>query len=254
MSALKGILYASGNIDFPRELNQWAFARMQAMRTEQEKRVVFNPAIAPVELSRAAGVEQETTGWLERLQDIVNASSSVNLLRREETLRLRKAVHTIDDQSGIVTLVSQEAFDEFCREHWERVSYFYASRHDGFRFDMVTLISLRDGEPDRENRLELNARVVAMPDHDLPFLTFDATGSAAPVAIVDWRGTVEEGESGRFRVDDCQVSLRTPQVKVPLTFLYEVREEFRNRAYHFQGEKLERQLKRAIRKSASARD
>jgi hypothetical protein len=248
MSSLKGILYQSGHIDFPRELNRWAFERMASMRSDQEKRIVLNPQVAPLELTRAQGVEREKTGWLESLGEQLNAATSVNLLRRQETLRLRKAIVEIDDRSSIVTLVSQEAFDEFVEQHWSRIAWFYATRHDGFRFDIGTIISMKDTEPERERQMDLVVRVVEPVNHGLASLTFDATGAHAPVNIVDWRKSVAEGQTGRFQLDDTRIRLLVPQAKVPLTFLYERRDEFRNHSYQFSGERLEKQLARAQRR------
>ncbi len=252
MSSLKGILYASGNIDFPRDRNEWAFSRLESLRSDQEKRIVLNPQIAPLELDRAAGVDEDSTGWLTHVQDILNSSSSVNLLRRENTLRLRKAVHHIDDDQSIVTLVSQEALNEFCAEHWSRINYFYASRHDGFRFDLLTLISMKDGEADREHQIELVTRLVDAPERQRPCVTFDATGSSAHVSIVEWRGSVAEGDSGRFQPEDARIRISMSPARMPLIFLYERRREFHNHGYHFSGEKLERQLKRALRRRPPA--
>ncbi len=252
MISLKGILYKSGNIDFPRELNPWAFDRMQSMRSDQEKRIVLNPEIAPLELSRGQGAERAKSGWLEHLQVQLNAATSINLLRRQDALRLRKAIFEINDHSSIITLVSQESIDEFAAQHWHRIAYFYASRHDGFRFDIGTLISMKDGEAARERQMDLVVRVVDVPERDLPAVTFDATGSHAHVNIVDWRKAVAEGQSGRFQLDDTQIRLVLPQVRAPITFLYERREEFHNHSYLFSGDKLDKLLGRAIRNRNSS--
>lgn len=241
-------MYASGNIDFPREQNGWAFDRMQGMRSDQEKRVVVHPEIAPLEFARAAGVEKEKTGWLEPLQEMLNASSAVNLLRRPEALRLRKAVFELDKHSRIVTLVSQEAFEEFSQEHWNRIAFFYAYRHDGFRFDISTMISMKDRESAREKNMELTTRVVDGVHGKLPCVTFDATGAAAHVNIVEWRASVAEGQTGRFKLDDTRIHIVMPKMRAPLTFLYERREEFGNHSYQFSGERIESELKRLIKK------
>jgi hypothetical protein len=248
MAALKGILYATGNIEFPCEHNAWAFQRMQSMRSDQEKRIIVHPQVAPVELTRAAGVEEEKTPWLESFQDMLNACSSLNLLRRTDSLRLRKGIFEVDDQCRIVTLVSQEAFDEFAHEHWRRIAYFYAYRHDIFRFDITTLISMKNHDPARPNTIELTTRVSEGVDGKLPGMTFDATGTTAHVDIVEWRGSVQEGESGRFKIDDTQVRLAMPKLRIPITFLYERRPEFDNHAYYFSGERLESALKRMMKR------
>ena len=252
MTVLKGLLYASGNIDFPREQNGWAFDRMQTMRSDQEKRVIMHPEVVPLEFSRASGVEKDKTVWLEPLQEMLNASSSVNLLRRPEALRLRKAIFELDKNTRIVTLVSQEAYDEFALEHWNRIAYFYAYRHDGFRFDITTMISMKDREPKRENDMELTTRVVEGVGGKLPCVTFDATGAGANVNIVEWRAGVAEGETGRFKQDDTRIHLAMPKMKVPLTFLYERREEFGNHSYQFSGERIDSELKRLIKKRRNA--
>ncbi len=251
MTSLKGILYPSGNIDFPRNLNEWAFARMQNLRSDQEKRIVMHPELAPIELSRSPELQEEAN-WLESMQDIVNASTTVNLARREAALRLRQAVYDISEDLKIVTLATQEAIDEFAAAHWKRISYFYAARHDGFRFDLGTLISMKQDEPHREKAMELVTRVVEQSTGQVPSLTFDATGSHADVNIVDWRGTVAEGETGRFKLDDTEVRISVPQARMPMTFLFERRPEFNNYAYIFAGDKLERQLKRAFRRAEQA--
>ena len=251
MTSLKGVLYPSGNIDFPRHLNEWAFARMQNLRSDQEKRIVMHPEVAPIELSCSPDVQEEV-GWLESLQEIINACSTVNLARRESALRLRKAVCDINDDLKLVTLATQEAIDEFAGAHWNRISYFYATRHDGFRFDVGTMITMKQSEASRENRMELVTRVVEQPEAQIPSLTFDATGSHADVNIVDWRKSVAEGESGRFKLDDTQVHVSVPQARIPVTFLYENRREFNNHAYIFSGDKLERELKRAFRRARQA--
>lgn len=254
MTVLKGILHASGNIDFPREQNAWAFERMQGLRSDQEKRIIMHPEVVPLEFSRAAGIEKEKTAWLEPLQEMLNASSSVNLLRRPEALRLRKAIFDLDKNCRIVTLVSQEAFEEFSQEHWNRIAYFYAYRHDGFRFDITTMISMKDREPNRERNMELTTRVVEGVDGKLPKVTFDATGPGAHVNIVEWRSAVPEGETGRFKEDDIRIHLTMPKMKVPLTFLYERREEFGNHSYQFSGERIESELKRLMKRRRNAAD
>lgn len=247
MTALKGVLYQSGNLDFPRSLNEWAFRRMQDLRSDQEKRIVMSPEVAPIELSRSPELDEEETRWLEPICELINASDKVNLQRRESTLRVRKAVCQLTDTLSIVTLVSQEAMQEFADEHWKRIAYFYAYRHDNFQFDFVKLISLKNGEEDRARKLELSPRVVPTENEYIPSLTFDATGSTAAVDIVEWRGSVKENATGRFNNPDIQVHL-TLQSKRPVVFLYEERPEFKNHAYLFSGEQVEKHLKRALRK------
>lgn len=247
MTTLKGILYQSGNIDFPKSENEWAFARLQGLRNDQEKRIIMHPEVVPIELGRSPELDESETAWLDDLAEIINACSSVNLQRRESTLRLRKAICDIDENHKLVVLVSQEAIDEFAQQHWQRIAYFYAQRHDGFRFDIGTLISMKDHEPPRPNQMELIARVARQDEGIVPSVTFDATGSHADVRIVEWRGNVSEGESGLFKEDDTGVRISLPHARQFLILLYEKRPEFSNYSYYFAGEKLEKQIRRALK-------
>lgn len=249
MTTLKGILYQSGNLDFPRSQNEWAFSRMDELRSDQEKRIVMNPEVAPIELTRSPELEEEETSWLEGISEIINACNTVNLQLRESALRLRKAVCDISETMKLVVLVSQEAIDEFAQAHWQRIAYFYAYRHDGFRFDLGTMISMKEHETTRRGSVELATRVVNVEDEKIPTVTFDATGSHADVNIVEWRGDVKEDESGLFKKDDLQVRITVPQARQPIVFLYENRTEFKNHAYIFTGEKMTKQLRRALKRA-----
>lgn len=254
MNPLCGVLYQSGNIDFPRNQNEWAFSRLQSLREEQLNRIVMNPEVAPIELTRSPEVDETETQWLDELVPVLNLCNAVNLQLRDSTLRLRKAICDIDDTHKLVVLISQEAIQEFAQEHWQRIAYFYANRHDGFCFDINTMISMKAEEAAREETMELVTRIVETGEEDLipSRVTFNATGSAAHVKVVDWRSTVNEGEKGRFKLDDTEVHLTFSQILRPLVFLYEKREEFHNHSYIFAGERLEKTLKKLLRKKKQA--
>ena len=64
MTALKGIFYQSGNLDFPRSENEWAFARMQGLREDQASRIVMHPTVAPIELSISSELDASAAPWL----------------------------------------------------------------------------------------------------------------------------------------------------------------------------------------------
>lgn len=253
-TSLKGVLYQSGNLDFPRSQNEWAFARMQNLRSDQQKRIVMNPEVAPIELTRSDEVDPAESPWLDGISELINASDNVNLQLRSSTLRLRKAVCDVAENLKLVILVSQEAIDEFANAHWQRIAYFYAYRHDGFRFDLKTMISMKDNETERSNIMELVPRAVAVEDECVPTITFDATGSTANVNIVEWRGDVKEGASGLFKKDDLAVQFQIPQARQPLVFLYENRTEFKNHSYVFSGEKLTKALKRVLKRAKRRSD
>ena len=247
MTALKGIFYQSGNLDFPRSENEWAFARMQGLREDQASRIVMHPKVAPIELSISSELDASAAPWLASVADILNACSTVNLQLRESTLRLRKAICEIDDNHRLVVLVSQEAIDEFANQFWGRIRYFYAHRFDGFRFNIGTLISSKQQTAPKGDVIEIQARVVGTEDTAIPTITFDATGSTADVDLVEWRGSVKEGATGRFKHDERDVQVLIPQTRQPLIFLHEKRPEFKTHAYMFHGEKLDKCLKRALK-------
>ncbi|MDG2012359.1 MAG: hypothetical protein P8J33_02570 [Pirellulaceae bacterium] len=247
MTALKGILYQSGNLDFPRSENEWAFARMRGLREDQANRIVMHPTMAPIELSISSELDPSSAPWLEPVADILNACSTVNLQLRESTLRLRKAICEIDNNHRLVVLVSQEAVDEFAKQYWGRIRYFYAHRFDGFRFNIGTLISSKQQAVTKGDVIEIQARVVAAEDSAIPTVTFDATGSTADVDLVEWRGGVKEGASGRFKHDNRDVQIAIPQTRQPLIFLHEKRPEFKSHAFMFNGEKFDKCLKRALK-------
>ena len=249
MTKLQGILYQSGNVDFPQSANDWAFARLQKVRRDQQKRIIMHPEVAPLVLTRSPELDPAATPWLNDLAEIVNACDTVNLQLRESSLRLRQAVCDIDTNQKLVVLVSQDAVDEFVREHWQRMAFFYAQRHDGFRFDISTMISMKDREPRRPHRMELVARVVGVEADKVPRITFDATGSQADVHVVEWRGEVPEGETGLYKDNEVEVRISLPLVRQPIIFLYEKRPEFQNRAYTFMGDKLTKQLRRVLKKA-----
>ena len=137
--------------------------------------------------------------------------------------------------------------DEFANQFWGRIRYFYAHRFDGFRFNIGTLISSKQQTAPQGDVIEIQARVVGAEDTAIPTITFDATGSTADVDLVEWRGSVKEGATGRFKHDERDVQVLIPQTRQPLIFLHEKRPEFKTHAYMFNGEKLDKCLKRALK-------
>ncbi len=255
MGSLKGILYPSHHIEFPRELNPWAFQRMDAeMDKSKSNRVVMKPEVAPIELEPSSSIEPKDAMWLERTTNLLNTSDNVFLERKDQALRLRRAVHEINKHCQLITLAAQEDIDEFAAEFWSKVSFFYATRHDSFQFSLGTLISLKHGERERERTLELQTHQVANESGDPPQLIFNATGSSASVDIVEWRSSVPEGESGRFLLPDCQVAVLVTMAKQPMTFCHEYRDEYKNHAYIFEGEKLESRLARMLKRKRTPAD
>ena len=81
----------------------------------------------------------------------------------------------------------------------------------------------------------------------VPKMTFDSSGSKATPDIIEWRGTVPEGETGRYAPDSSHIKLNFAQVNRPFTFLHEDRTEFHNHSYTFAGSKMEGLLSRLVR-------
>ncbi len=255
MVSLKGIVYQSGHIDFPREENAWAFKRMEAeMKRGQENRVVVKPELAPIELERSENVAAAEVPWITRVESLLNTADRVYFQRKEAALRFRQAIHEINQNCRLVTVGAEVGIDEFASQHWNRIAYFFALRHDGFRFDLGTLITLKDSAADKSNRMELFARLVDVEDNANPQVTFDATGSNAHVELVEWRKSVKEGETGRFLLPETQIELKFSQARQPLTFYHEFREDRQNHAYMFNGEKLETRLKRVLNRPRAVPD
>ena len=83
-------------------------------------------------------------------------------------------------------------------------------------------------------------------------VTFSATGSEAAVEIVEWRGLVKEGETGRYAPEDSHIVFSVHQVHRPFTFLHEDRREFRNHSYTFTASRTQDLLKRIVKRKLAA--
>ena len=76
----------------------------------------------------------------------------------------------------------------------------------------------------------------------------DATGSTASVELIEWRGTVKEGETGRYTVDGSRISFSVRDVNRPFTLLHENRVEFNSDSYNFGSDKVVPLLDRVMDK------
>ena len=81
-----------------------------------------------------------------------------------------------------------------------------------------------------------------------PRLIVDATGSTASVELIEWRGTVKEGETGRYTVDGSRIAFSVRDVNRPFTLLHENRVEFNSDSYNFGAEKVGPLLNRIMDK------
>jgi len=248
---LIGYAFLSGRIDFTREDNPWAFARIDAgMKQSQKDRIRLDPSQAPIELRSASVNEGEEPAWMASMEEILRASDAIYLQYKESgLLRFRQAIHDAGKNRSFITLGNQEEAEHYAEEHWQRIRYLYAERRPGaFCFDVNTMFTHKNNFTEKTNRIEIAARLDTTHDSGEPQFTFDATGSAASVDIIEWRGTVKEGEVGRFAPEDSHLEISIRNVTRPFTFLHEDRLEFHNHSYTFSGDKMHDHFRRVVKK------
>jgi len=109
---------------------------------------------------------------------------------------------------------------------------------------MITHKSGQGLEGSGNERVEMGLRLDIVEDRFRA--TFGASGYSATNEIVEWRGTVREGEIGKFAPENSFMEVDLKQVRRPFTFLHEDRVEFGNHSYTFGGEKMEKLLRRIV--------
>lgn len=246
---LIGYAFATGRIDFSREDNPWAFQRIDAgMKASQKDRIVVDPSQAPIEL-RSAEVNESPPTWMRHAEQLLRSADKLILQYREPGfLRFRKATHDAKQNRCFVTLGNQDEANLFASENWQNLRYLFAYRRDVVRFDVATMITHKSGqgcESAGNRRVEMSARMDFVDD--APRVTFDSSGYNATPAIIEWRGSVREGETGRYAPEKSFISLNLSQVNRPITFLHEDRQEFQNHSYAFTGDKMHSLLARVIK-------
>ncbi|QEG22836.1 hypothetical protein [Mariniblastus fucicola] len=246
---LIGYAFETGRIDFPREVNPWAFQMIDSgMKASQKDRIVLDPLQAPIEL-HSADVNDEEPSWMRSTELLLQSANQIILQYREPGfLRFRKATHDAKQNRTFITLGNQDESNLYALENWGNIRYFFALRRNIINFDITTLITHKKGQGADEKgvqRVELPARM-EMVDN-VPKMTFDSSGSKATPDIIDWRGTVVEGDTGRYCPDNSYINLTFAQVVRPFTFLHEDRTEFHNHSFTFSGPKMEGLLARTIR-------
>lgn len=239
-----------GRIDFSRKENPWAFSRIDAgLKETQRDRIHVDPKQAPIELVSATANEGETPAWLSSMQDILRSSDSIYLQFKSDVLRFRRATHLAGTDKEYVTLGNQDEFDLYAKEHWQRIRYLYAVRRaNAYCFDVNTMISHRANFAEQTRRVEIQARLDLRGPGDYPQITFDSSGHHASTEIVEWRGTVKEGEVGRYAPENAHIELAVANVNQPFTFLHENRREFNNQSYTFSGGNFRDQFARLVKK------
>jgi hypothetical protein len=218
------------------------------MKASQKDRIVLDPLQAPIELHSAEVNENEPT-WMKSTQEILQSANQIILQYREPGfLRFRKATHDAKQDRQFVTLGNQDEATLYAQENWQNIRYFFAFRRNIINFDVSTIITHKEGQGAGEGGMkgiELLTRMDLVDDS--PKMTFDSSGSKATTDIIDWRGTVPEGETGRYAPDGSYIKLAFSQVNRPFTFLHEDRREFANHSFTFSGDKMEGLLSRVIK-------
>ncbi len=246
---LIGYAFSSGRIDFTREDNPWAFARIDSgMKQSQKDRIRVDPAQAPIELRSAPVNGDDIPDWMEHMEDVLRSADSIYLQYKNGVLRFRRANHDAKQHRTFITLGNQDEFNLFAGENWQNIRYLYATRRIGaFCFDINTMFSHKTGHKEKTRRIELNVRLDLLHESGEPQIVFDSTGSAASVDIIEWRGSVREGEVGRYDPENAHMEFEVRNVTRPFTFLHEDRIEFRNESYTLSGEKMVDHFKRLIK-------
>lgn len=249
---LIGQAFNTGRIDFHRKENPWAFQRIDAgMKQSQADRIRLDPSQAPIELVSAEVNGEQVPSWLERLESVLKTADSMYLQYKSGVLRFRMASHDAGKNRTFVTLGNQDEFNLYASTHWQNLRYMYASRGIGstsFCFEVQTLITQRKGNKRLSAEVAVEARMDSMVENAKPRLIVDATGSTASVDLIEWRGKVKEGETGRYTVDDNRIVFSVRDVNRPFTLLHENRVEFNSDSYTFGADKVSPLLDRVIDK------
>ncbi len=254
MESLVGTVYSSGVIEFLRENNLWAFRAIKAGMKTASGRVVLDPKKAPIELELTEKLDASEIPWLERLRLLLGTADRVYLRPGDQALRFLQSTHELPKGQKVITLGDQSAVDDYANENWHNLRYFYAKRCDGFRFDIKKIFSHRDQSARKSRNIEIETRLARTEEETITHIMFDATGSSAHNDIIEWRGTIGEGDTGRFMPEDSQILLNITQVRQPLTFWYEYRDEFKSHAYEFEGDGLSAAMRRLEKKLVQLQD
>lgn len=245
-----------GRIDFTREDNPWAFSRIDAgMKESQRDRILVDPKQAPIELHASPANDGEALPWMAEMQDILKTADSLCLQYKNGVLRFRRATHLFGPGKEYVTLGNQDEFDLYATEHWRFIRYLYAVRRaKATCFDINTMISHRLPYDQSSKRIEIPARLDNRHPNGEIHISFDSSGSNASMEIVEWRGTVKEGEVGRYAPENAHVEVTVDHINRPFTFLHEDRKEFHNHSFTFDGNNVRDQFKRMVKRRSSHLD
>jgi hypothetical protein len=241
-------------IDFTREDNPWAFSRIdEGLKESQRDRILVDPRQAPILLKSAPANNRETPAWMAEMEEILKTADTVSLQYKNGVLRFRRATHLYGGDKEFVTLGNQEEFDLYAQEYWRHIRYFYAVRRmKALCFDLNLLVSHKEPYTQKTQRIEIPARLDAHHPAGEINISFDSSGYNASREIVEWRGTVKEGEVGRYAPENSHIEFTVDQITRPFTFLHENRKEFHNHSFTFNGNNVRDQFKRLVKKRLRA--
>ena len=246
---LIGYAFESGRIDFPEEDNSWAFDRIKSnMKASQKDQIRLDPSQAPIELRSAESNGDAVPVWMESMETVLGTANSIYVQLKNGLLRFRRANHADGVNRTFVTLGTQNEFDAFANENWRNIRYFFASRRIGaFCFDLTTMFTYKNDFDEETKRIELTARLDSSElDGGVQF-TLDSSGANASVEVIEWRGSVKEGEIGRYHPEGSHIEMNVRLVNQPFTILHENRVEFNNHSFTFSGDKMKKAFERVIR-------
>ncbi len=246
-SLLIGTVRPNGRIQFSEKENPWVFNTIAASKNPIE-RIKVVPTLQPIEIKSNKG-DEETFPWIGEFKDLIQTADAVFLSHKDGVLRFGSAMHSLDSSRKCFMIGTMQEAQKFATERWNNLRYFFAHKHDEFRFHLTTMMTYKSGKVlgDAPN-IEFPIRFDTLEDGDDILPLFEATGSNSPVEIVDWRKTVESGAVGRFAVDGRRIVMSVSRLSRPFVFMEEFREEFKNHSYTFDREKFKPRLKKLVAK------
>lgn len=245
MPSLVGTVRPNGRIQFLEKHNSWVFANI-AKSKNPVQRIKLVPSQQTIEIETPEAGADNDFPWLPELNNKIQSADAIFLSHKDGALRFGSAVHQINESQKFYTIGTAQEAQKFAKDRWSNLRYFFANKHDDFRFAMTTMMTYKKGQSVDGGKIELPIRIESIEGEPDPVTFFDATGSNATMEIVDWRNSVDIGALGRFAIENKKVSIGVSKIDCPFTFLEEYRDEFRNYAYTFPCKKINGRLEKLI--------
>lgn len=246
MAPLVGTVRSNGRIQFLATENAWVFKNIRRSDVPIH-RIKVVPSQQKIEIKDPEPGSDVDFHWLESLKNTIATADAVFLSHKDGALRFGSSMHMINSVRRYYTIGTVQEAEKFAQDRWTRIRYFYAHRLDDFRFNVNTMLTHKKKTEVTGDDVELNVRSETIPlDPETPLLLFDATGTLATNEIVEWRGKVPVGTTGRFDIDNRCIRLTMNKIVQPFTFLEEYREEFSNYSYQFEPAKINKKFARFI--------